>query len=99
MKERVYSLLKRVPMGKVTTYKQLAEAVNTHPRVIGMLMKNNKDPVNIPCYKVVKSDGSLGGYSGRDGIKTKILLLQKDGIIVKNNKIGLSSYLHSFSKS
>jgi deoxyribonuclease V len=62
-------------------------------------MKNNKDPVNIPCYKVIRSDGSIGGYSGRGGVKTKILLLRKDGVRVKNNKIDLRKHLHRFSKS
>lgn len=99
MEQKVYSLLKRVPKGRVTTYGELAKAAHLHPRTIGMLMKNNKYPVNIPCYKVVRSDGSIGGYSGNGGVRKKIELLKKDGINVKNGKIDLKTRLHSFSKS
>jgi len=95
----VYSLLRRVPKGKITTYSELAKAIGLHPRTIGILMAKNKDPVNIPCYKVVRSDGSLGGYSAKDGIKKKIELLNKDGVEVKNGKIDLKKHLYKFSKS
>ncbi|UCC91247.1 MAG: MGMT family protein [Candidatus Aenigmatarchaeota archaeon] len=96
---KVYSLLRRIPKGKVTTYGELAKSAGLHPRTIGMLMRKNKDPKNIPCYKVVRSDGSIGGYSAKGGTKTKIKLLQKDGIRVENGKINLVSHLHRFSKS
>ena len=99
MRDKVYGFLKSVPRGKVTTYKELAKASGLHPRTVGLLMKNNKDPVSIPCYKVIRSDGSIGGYSGRGGIETKIMLLRKDGINVKNKRIELRKHLHRFSKS
>ncbi len=98
MNSRVYELLRKVPNGRVTTYKELAEASGLHPRSVGMLMKNNKDPVNIPCYKVIRSDGSLGGYSGKGGVKTKIRLLRNDGIEIKNGGVDLKKYLYKFSK-
>ena len=99
MNEKVYSLLKRIPKGKVTTYGELAKVSKLHPRSIGTLMRKNSDPVNIPCYKVVRSDGSIGGYSAKGGTKTKIKLLKKDGVTVENGKINLRSHLHKFSKS
>ncbi len=95
--DRVYYLLKRIPKGKVTTYGELARSAGLHPRTVGMLMRKNSDPVNIPCYKVVRSDGSLGGYSS--GRKKKIKLLRNDGITIENGKIDLNTYLHKFSKS
>ena len=98
MSSRVYELLRKVPKGKVTTYLELAKPLNLHPRTIGMLMRKNKDPVNIPCYKVVRSDGSLGGYSGKGGIRTKIRLLREDGIEVRKGKVNLKRYLYTFSK-
>ncbi|MCX6817390.1 MAG: MGMT family protein [Candidatus Aenigmarchaeota archaeon] len=94
--EIVYSLLRRVPRGKITTYGALAKAAGTHPRAIAMFMKHNPDPVKTPCYKVVRSDGSLGGYSGRGGVKTKAQLLRKDGITLRNGKIDLKRQLHRF---
>lgn len=99
MAPEVYSLLKKIRKGKVTTYGELAKASGLHPRTVGMLMKKNSDPENIPCYKVVKSDGSVGGYSGGGGPDKKIKLLKKDGIPVKNGKIDLKKHLQKFSKS
>jgi O-6-methylguanine DNA methyltransferase len=97
MVSKVYSLLKRIPKGKVTTYGELSKASGLHPRTVGMLMRNNKDPKNIPCYKVVRSDGSVGGYSG--GVRKKIKLLTRDGIKIEKGKINLEKHIHRFSKS
>jgi len=83
----------------VTTYAELGKAANLHPRTIGMLMRKNEHPERFPCYKVVRSDGSPGGYSGRGGIKKKTELLEKDGIPVKNDKIDLKKRLYRFPKS
>lgn len=99
MNEKVHFLLKLVPKGKVTTYGELAKFAGLHPRTVGMLMRKNKNPKNIPCYKVVRSDGSPGGYSAKGGTKTKIKLLRKEGIRVENGKINLKEHLHKFSKS
>lgn len=98
MAHEVYSLLEKVPRGKVTTYGELARAVGLHPRTVGMLMKRNSDPAGIPCYRVVRSDGSLGGYSA-GGREKKKSLLERDGIRVRNGKIDLKKHLHAFSKS
>ncbi len=97
--EKIYSLLKKIPKGKVTTYGELAKVSGLHPRVIGMLMRRNKDPVNIPCYKVVRSDGSLGGYSATGGVRRKAELLKNEGIETKNGKVDLKKHLYRFSKS
>ncbi|QQG38989.1 MAG: MGMT family protein [Candidatus Woesearchaeota archaeon] len=97
LREKVYLQLKKVPIGKVVTYKILAHSINSKAyRAIGSFMRTNKDPVNLPCFKVVCSDGEVGEYSGRGGIKRKIELLRKDGIEVKNNKVDLKKYLHKF---
>ena len=96
MSPKIYSLLKRIPKGKVTTYGELAKATKLHSRTVGMLMKKNERPDEFPCYKVVKSDGSIGGYSGKGGIITKIKLLEKDGISVKKGKIDLKNCLFRF---
>ena len=84
--EKVLSLTKKIPKGKVTTYKLIAEKLGTKAyRAVGRALKENKKPIIIPCYRVVSSDGSLGGYSR--GVKEKIRLLEKEGIKIKNNKI------------
>ncbi|MFT4311343.1 MAG: MGMT family protein [Candidatus Woesearchaeota archaeon] len=85
MKQKCYQLLKKVPKGKITTYKQLAKALNTKAyRAVGLYMKQNHDP-KIPCHRVVKSTGEIGEYN--KGKNQKINLLQKEGIKIKNQKI------------
>lgn len=97
--ERVWKLAREVPRGKITTYAEIANKLNTKAfRLVGQSLKKNPDPIKTPCYRVVKSDGNIGGYSGSDekNIRKKINLLRKDGIVVKNNKINLDKYLHRF---
>ncbi|MFH0961593.1 MAG: MGMT family protein [archaeon] len=82
--EKVYSLLKKVPKGKVTTYSALARAAGSPraARAVGTLMRKNPNPDKIPCYKVVLSDGRIGNYSGPGGVFRKQALLSKDGIAI-----------------
>ena len=85
-KNKIYNLCKKVPKGRVTTYKILAEKAGTKAyRAVGQAMKNNPYAPVVPCHRVVSSDGSIGGFSG--GIKKKIALLKKEGVEVRNNKI------------
>jgi len=93
-------LLRKIPKGKVTTYAELAKATKSSPRAIGRVMRRNKHPELYPCYKVVKSDGSIGGYDGcvkGKKVRRKERLLQKDGIEIKNSKIDLLRYLYKFT--
>jgi len=84
---KVYGQLLRVPEGKVTTYGDLAKAVGLEngQRVIGMIMKKNPFPVIVPCHRVVKSDGKIGGYVYGERVKSHMLL--KEGIKIKDGKI------------
>lgn len=88
-------LLKKIPKGKVTTYKEMARVCRTSPRAIGRIMANNSDPFNFPCYKVVASNGELRGYSGHGGLMTKKKLLEKEGIKIKDGKVD-RKYFYSF---
>ncbi|MEM3126739.1 MAG: MGMT family protein [Candidatus Woesearchaeota archaeon] len=83
--EKVYRILKKVPQGKVVSYKELARVCKTSPRAIGRIMNKNPYAPIVPCHRVVNADGRVGGYSG--GLKKKIALLKKEGIKIKNNKI------------
>lgn len=88
--KKLLEILKQIPKGKVTTYKQVAEACELHPRVAAQILRNNKEPAEYPCYKVVMSNGSIGGYN--KGVERKIELLEKDGIIINNRKIDLDKF-------
>jgi len=86
--EKVLLLVKKIPQGKVTTYKEIGKALHRKGQVyraVGRALHDNKFPIVIPCHRVVSSDGSIGGYSR--GVKKKIALLKKEKIFVKNNKI------------
>jgi len=80
-------LLKKIPSGKVVSYKELARVCGTSPRAIGRVMAHNQNPKEYPCYKVVASSGELGGYSGQGGLQTKRTLLERDGISLENGKV------------
>lgn len=91
--EKIYALLRKVPKGKVTTYKALAEALGTKAyRAVGQAMRCNSYAPKVPCHRCVASDGSIGGFSGSGNpnskeVKRKIRMLRKEGIRLKNNKI------------
>ena len=79
---KVWKYLSKIPKGKVKTYKEVAAAVKRpfSARAVGNAVGKNPYAPKIPCHRVIKSDGSLGGYSGKGGIKTKRKLLKKEGI-------------------
>ena len=85
--ESVYRVLMQVPRGKVTTYKLIAVALGKpgSSRAVGNALGRNPDPDGPPCYRVIKSDGSIGGYAG--GIQEKIRRLRADGIGVKGGRV------------
>lgn len=98
----VIKKLAEIPKGKVATYKSMGEAcgIKNGARFIGNVMAKNPWPEKYPCYKVVKTNGEIGNYSAGEGTKTKIKLLQKDGIEIKNGKIvKLEKYLYKLKKT
>lgn len=86
--QRVWELLKEIPKGKITTYKSIAEKMNSKAyRAVGQACKRNKNAPSIPCHRVVNSNGFVGYYSADGGMRRKIELLSREGIEIKNNKI------------
>ena len=85
--KKIYKKLLEVPKGKITTYGDLAKAVGMKngQRAVGKIMNKNPFPVIIPCHRVVKSDGKVGGYAYGEEIKSSMLTLE--GIQIKNGKI------------
>ncbi|MEM2121091.1 MAG: MGMT family protein [Candidatus Woesearchaeota archaeon] len=83
--ERVYAVVSKIPKGRITTYKLVAEALKTKAyRLVGNAL--NKNPYkNVPCHRVIKSNGFVGGYA--KGTKEKIKILKKEGIIIKNKRV------------
>ena len=77
---KVWKYLKMIPKGKIKTYKQVAEAINRPKSARAVANACGKNPYapKIPCHRVVRSDGSIGGYSGKGRIKAKIKLLKAE---------------------
>ena len=82
--KKVWNYLKFIKKGTVKTYKQVAVGINRpkSARAVANALGKNPFAPKIPCHRVIRSDGSLGGYSGKGGVKTKKLLLKREGIIV-----------------
>jgi len=85
--EYTYDLVRQIPSGKVSTYGAVAQALGDRvaARAVGRMMNQNPDPDDMPCYKIVHSDGRLGGFGC--GIEGKIRRLREDHITVKNGKL------------
>jgi len=81
---KVWAYLKKIPRGSVKTYSQVANSIGKPlaVRAVANAISKNPYPVKIPCHRVIRSDGSLGGYSGKGGTKTKKNLLKKEGIML-----------------
>ena len=79
---KVWTYLKKIPRGRVKTYSQVAKAIGKPLAVRAVANAIGKNPYapKIPCHRVIRSDGSLGGYSGKGGVKIKRFLLKKEGI-------------------
>lgn len=86
--DRVLNIVSYIPRGQVMTYKQVAKAAGKPRayRAVGNILNRNPHPVEVPCHRVVKSNGEVGGYVG--GVRKKVVLLKKEGVIVRyDNRI------------
>ena len=81
---KVWKYLKTIAKGKVKTYKQVAIGINKPKSARAVANACGKNPYSpkIPCHRVIRSDGSLGGFSGPGGIKAKKKLLKKEGFLL-----------------
>ena len=80
--KKVWKAIDKIPFGETRTYKELASSIG-HPkayRAVANACGKNPNPVSTPCHRVISSDGTIGGYSGKGGIKKKKALLKKEGI-------------------
>lgn len=85
--KKVWAALKLIPRGRVTTYKELAKYLGRSKaaRAVGNALNKNPGAPKVPCHRVIKSDGRIGGYA--KGIRKKIELLKKEGIKIERGKI------------
>lgn len=83
-RRKVYQALLEVPAGKVITYKALGERIGCHSaQAIGQALRHNPFAPEVPCHRVIKSDGTIGGFYGDvagEQIQKKLKLLSKEGV-------------------
>jgi len=95
--KKCHELLKQIPEGKVTTYKEMARALGTRAwRAVGTAMSKNDNLIVTPCHRVVRSNGEIGEYAL--GSRRKAELLMDEGVAVSNGKVkDLDRYFFKFS--
>ena len=84
--------LKRIPRGKVSTYSEIARYIGSPRacRAVGNALNKNTESDKYPCYRVVRSDGRVGGYA--KGAERKVRLLERDGIAVSGGRLDLRKH-------
>ena len=77
---QVWSEISKIPFGKTKTYKEIAVSIGkpNSARAVANACGKNPYPIDIPCHRVIRSDGNIGGYSGKGGIKKKMQLLKSE---------------------
>jgi len=96
--QRCYALLEQIPKGKVSTYAEIARALNSKAyRAVGSAMANNDQIIIRPCHRVICSDGRIGGYAL--GTDKKIELLLQEGIDIVDGKVhDLEKFMYQFNR-
>ena len=96
--DKVYSLVKKVPKGKVTTYGIIAKKAGiSNPRVVGYALHVNRDPDNIPCHRVVNRFGEPAKGYAFGGLGIQRQLLEQEGIKFDNQRVDLPLHLFRFN--
>jgi methylated-DNA-[protein]-cysteine S-methyltransferase len=82
--QHVLQATQKIPRGQIATYLEIARKIGNPKavRAVGQALGRNPIPIVIPCHRVIASNGSLGGYSGRGGLETKAKLLQLEGALL-----------------
>jgi O-6-methylguanine DNA methyltransferase len=79
--QKVYDVVAKIPKGGTMTYKEVAIKIGMPGacRAVGNALGKNTDTKKVPCHRVIRSDGGMGGYAW--GVKKKIALLKKEGAL------------------
>ena len=89
--ERVWNLMRRIPAGRVTTYGLIARKLETRAyRAVGNACRQNPYAPTVPCHRVVRSDGTIGGFGGKTTgttVARKVRMLRSEGVEVRKGKI------------
>ena len=78
LQKKIWKELQKIPYGNTKTYGEIAKKLNTSPRYVGNVCGQNNHLLLIPCHRVIRSDGTLGGFSGLGGIDLKHKLIEME---------------------
>ncbi len=94
--EQVYKYCTLIPRGRVSTYHEIAKALNKSgaSRAVGNALNKNPYAPKVPCHRVIRTNGEVGGFA--NGSANKIKLLKKEGVKIVAGKIDLQKYLYEF---
>ena len=101
--ERVYAAIRRIPRGKVTTYKHLAVALGCgSSQAVGQALKRNPYAPEAPCHRVISSTLTIGGFAGRtegEEIRRKLRMLAEEGVVFENGRLADTRRVYVFPTS
>ena len=85
----VYEQCRRIPCGATASYRDLARAAGNERavRAVGNAMAKNRWPLVVPCHRVLRADGSIGGFSSPEGVEQKRRMLRREGVELRNGKV------------
>ena len=96
LRQKILDVIKIIPKGNVSTYKNIAQMVGTGPRVVGKIIHQNLDPQTYPCHRVVKNNGQLATGYAFGGKVVQRQRLEAEGVQFINDRIDLSQYQYCF---
>tara|TARA_B110000438_G_scaffold283404_1_gene311389 strand:- start:544 stop:1023 length:480 start_codon:yes stop_codon:yes gene_type:complete len=86
LQKKIWKELQKIPYGKTRSYNDIAKKIQTSPRYVGNVCAQNNHLLIIPCHRVIRSDGKLGGFSGLGGVNLKQRLLDLESKNIYNLK-------------
>ena len=89
--EKVFEIVKKIPRGEVSTYGEIARKLNSGARAVGNALNKSPGMPLVPCHRIIRSDGRVGGFAF--GMEKKIEMLKEEGIEIIKGKIDLDKYL------
>ncbi len=94
--QEVYKLCSLIPKGKISTYKEIARALKNpnSSRAVGNALNKNPYAPIVPCHRVIRTNGEVGGFAS--GSSKKMAILKKEGIVIKDGKIDLQKFLYEY---
>lgn len=82
--KKVWKIMTEIPYGETLSYGDIADQIESSPRAVGGACGKNPIPIIIPCHRVIGRDGKLTGFSGGEGVETKIQLLRMEQALTKS---------------